>query len=108
VTKRSALAVLAALWAVGALALTVYTLANTNDDARLIVIAAGLVGTGSALAAAGAAARGAIRAAGGLLIVSAITPSGFFYVPNVIALLAGVALLVARFFRTSRSEAKST
>lgn len=80
------------LWAFLAAGLASAVAADSTSSGRALVIAAGVVGVGAAIGAAVALARGQRRLAGVLLVVSVITPSSFAYVPNLLALGAGLGL----------------
>ncbi|MBA2497477.1 MAG: hypothetical protein H0V33_10370 [Acidimicrobiia bacterium] len=92
----------ASAWAGAALGIGLAELAAVNDDARVLVGITSVVFSAAAVAAAYAARRGRLRLAGGLLVVSAFAPTYFFWFPNVVAVLVGIALLVS-----SRSAAVS-
>lgn len=64
-------------------------------DACWIIALAGVVGVVAATCATLALMKGNMRRAGLLLVVSVITPTGFAYLPNLIALVAGIVLIVA-------------
>ena|GEM_PF-2538161 len=104
--RRGIAATLAALWAALAGALTVLTTAAANPDAKWIVALAGVVGVAAAVSACAALAAGKFRTAGAFLIVSAVAPTSFFYPPNIVAVVSGVALIAWNLHseRSSRGD----
>ncbi|MFA5564529.1 MAG: hypothetical protein WC184_01375 [Acidimicrobiia bacterium] len=92
-SNNRVLTILIGLWALLGAGLAIYTAGNTNRDSLWIVIAAALIGVAAALGSAALAYRGKYRVAGALLIVSVIIPSAMAYIPNVVALLGGLALV---------------
>ena len=77
---RRAIEVGSLVWAVIALSIGLATLGSYNSDARLLVIAASLVATGSAALASVVLAHHRNRIAGTLLIVSVVAPTSFAWV----------------------------
>jgi hypothetical protein len=69
-------------------------LADVTASGRPVVVGATVVGCGAALAAADAARRERRRLAGGLLVLSAVVPTGFAYLPNVVVLVVGLVVLL--------------
>ena len=92
--RSSIFVALTGIWAVVAAVLSVMTVQDSNADARLLVGLAGLIGALAAGSAAFFFAKSKLRPAGFMLVVSAITPSGFFYLPNLVAFIVGLAVLV--------------
>lgn len=91
---RSPAAVVAAAWAVAGAVLGALSVADATDSGRLPMIVAAVIGVAAAAAAAVLLHRGHSRAAGALLVLSAVTPTGFAYLPNLAAVLGGLALLM--------------
>ncbi len=85
----------ATAWALVGFGVAVIFLAQVNPDARLLVGVASVVFPVCALLAGVAAAHGRARAAGVLLLLSAATPTYFVWPVNVLALVAGAALVLA-------------
>ena len=85
----------ATAWALVGFGIGVMGLAAVNPDARLIVGVASVVFPVCALAAGVAAAHRRVRAAGALLLLSAATPTYFVWPVNLVAVVAGAALLIA-------------
>jgi lipopolysaccharide export LptBFGC system permease protein LptF len=69
---------------------------DVTESGRVVVGVAALIGIGAAIGAVIAAVRGSNRQTGALLLLSAIIPTGFAYLPNVVAIVLGVALLRRR------------
>lgn len=78
----------------GSLALV--TLKASTESGRIVVAVAAAIGLGAAIGAVFAAVRGSKRQTGALLLLSAITPTSFAYLPNVVIMALGVALLLWR------------
>ena len=76
-------------------AIALPALTRMNEGAVLLVGAASIVGPLAAAAGSWLAGRGRGRWAGALLLVSVLTPTYFFAVLNVPALVVGIALLAA-------------
>lgn len=85
---------LIALWIGVGFALGSVFVRSTTGDVPWIVIAAVVVGVGAAWAALVNLRAERTALAGLLLVVSAVIPSGFAWVPNLLALVGGVWLLV--------------
>ena len=84
------------MWVVAGAAVALGSLGDVNDDARLLVGLASVVGPLLAVGAAVQLGRHADRSAGVLLVLSAlVTPTFFAYVLNIPALVVGVVLAVA-------------
>lgn len=81
-------------WAVLGFGVAVGSLGGVNADARVVVAVASVVFPFAAATGALAVHQGRLRSAGVLLIVSAATPTYFFWAPNIAALVMGVTLLV--------------
>jgi hypothetical protein len=91
---RGVTAVFCAVWAVAGSVLVGAGFTSVNSDARVLVVAAGLVGVGAAALAAWMAGRGSSRLAGALLVVSIVTPTWAAAIVNVVPLVVGLALLL--------------
>jgi HAAS len=98
---RVVTAVLGVVWGVGAALIALTSLGAVNGDARLLVGAASVVFPLAAVMAAFAAVRDRLRLAGALLVVSAATPTYFFWVANLPALIIGVLLISGAIPRRS-------
>jgi hypothetical protein len=83
------------VWALAGALVAFSALPDVNDDARVLVGVASLLGPVAAIAASAALSRHRDRWAGLLLVVSVITPTYFAWLLNVPALLVGLILLVA-------------
>ena len=95
-TRRHILHVGALVWAVLGAAVALSSLGTVNNDARLFVGVASVVGPLLAVAAVVQLFRHADRAAGLLLVGSAVlTPTYFAYAINLPALVVGLVLAVA-------------
>lgn len=95
-TRRQVLQVGALVWVVAGAAVALGSLGDVNDDARLLVGLASVVGPLLGVGAAVQLGRHADRSAGVLLVLSALlTPTYFAYVINIPALFVGVMLAVA-------------
>jgi hypothetical protein len=93
---RRGLIVASLVWAVvGAGVALGYWLPHANEDARVIGAVLSITGPAAAVGAARLLQVERDRAAGILLAVSAVTPTGFLYLPNVAALVLGTVLAVA-------------
>jgi hypothetical protein len=92
---RRTLEVGAVVWAMVGVAVALASLGDVNDDARLLVGTASVLGPLAALTASWFLRRLSDRAAGVLLLISAATPTYFAFVLNVPALLVGIVLAVA-------------
>lgn len=93
-SRHRAIVTAVATWAALAAVLAVYTTLSSNADAMALVAGFGVVGVGAAAGAAFALHRRRPTLAAGLLILSACTPTGYLYAPNVFALVAGLVMLV--------------
>lgn len=83
-----------AIWALTGAAVALFTFGDVNEDARLFVAGATVLGVGAALLSAWSAARSRHRLAGALLIGSAVvTPTYFAWPLNVVPLVAGVVIV---------------
>jgi hypothetical protein len=82
-------------WAALGALIAVASLASVNDDARLLVGGLTIGGPLAAAVASYALAGHRDRVAGVLLLVSVATPTYFFWIVNLPALVLGLALLVA-------------
>lgn len=87
------LAVACVLWAFAGLFIASAGVASVNDDARLLVFGATVVGVGAALLAANLLVRDRPRWAGLCLVVSVVTPTWSAAVLNLVPLIAGLILL---------------
>jgi chromate transport protein ChrA len=95
VSRRQVLQAGALVWVVAGAAVALGSLGDVNDDARLLVGLASIVGPLLAVGAAVQLGRHANRSAGVLLVLSALaTPTYFAYVLNIPALVVGVMLAV--------------
>ena len=84
------------VWVVAGAAVALGSLGDVNDDARLLVGVASVVGPLLGVGAAVQLGRHADRSAGVLLVLSALlTPTYFAYVINIPALVVGVMLALA-------------
>lgn len=84
------------VWVVAGAAVALGSLGDVNDDARLFVGAASVIGPVLGVGAAVQLGRYADRSAGVLLLLSALlTPTYFAYVINIPALVIGVMLALA-------------
>lgn len=90
------LAAASAIWAAIGLSIALAGFGSVNEDARLLVFSATVVGVGSAVLASGLLLRGRRRWAGVCLIVSVITPTWFAAWLNLVPLIAGLILLSGR------------
>ncbi len=93
-SRRRVAEIGAGVWATGGAAMAISSLANANDDARVLVWSASVVFPLCALAAAWALRHHRDRMAGLLLVASVATPTYFAYPLNILALVVGLALLV--------------
>lgn len=95
-SRRQMLQVGALVWVVAGAAVALGSLSAVNEDARLLVGLASVVGPLLGVGAAVQLHRHADRSAGVLLVLSAVlTPTYFAYVLNIPALGIGVILAVA-------------
>lgn len=95
-TRRGSYQIGALAWAVLGAAVALNSLGNVNDDSRLLVGVASVVGPLLAACAAPQLSRDADRSAGLLLVGSAaLTPTYFAYAINLPALTVGLTLAVA-------------
>jgi hypothetical protein len=85
----------ALVWAAVGAAIALPAVASMNEGAVLLVGAASILGPLAAVAASWLVGRCRGRWAGALLLVSVFTPTYFFAMLNVPALVVGVALLAA-------------
>ena len=88
--------------AVWAAVLALGSLGAVNDDVRVLVGVASIIGALAALASAYLLALSADRLSGVLLLVSALIPTYFACPLNVVAVIAGLLLLAVQ-----RSSARS-
>lgn len=96
VTRRQVLQAGTLVWVVAGAAVALGSLGDVNDDARLLVGLASVVGPLLGAVAAVQLGRHADRSAGVLLLISALlTPTYFAYVINTPALVVGVMLTLA-------------
>lgn len=92
-SRRQVLQAGTLVWVVAGAAVALGSLGNVNDDARLLVGLASVVGPLLGVWAAVQLSRHADRSAGVLLVLSAVlTPTYFAYVINIPALVVGAAL----------------
>jgi hypothetical protein len=75
--------------------IAIASLGSVNDDARLLVGGLTIACPAAAAVASYALAGHRDRVAGVLLVVSVATPTYFFWIVNLPALVVGLALLVA-------------
>ena len=95
-TRRGSCRIGALVWAVLGAAVALNSLGDVNDDARLLIGVASVVGPLLAAWAAPQLSRRADRSAGLLLVASAVlTPTYFAYAFNLPALVVGLVLAVA-------------
>lgn len=95
-TRRQVLQAGTLVWVVAGAAVALGSLGDVNDDARLLVGVASVVGPLLGVGAAVQLGRQADRSAGVLLVLSALlTPTYFAYVINIPALILGMILAVA-------------
>lgn len=92
---RRVLVVGASMWAIVGASVALIPLPSVNADARLLIGTMGVLFPGCAAAAALAAAKRRERLAGALLLLSVLTPTYYFYVLPIPALIVGVILLAA-------------
>lgn len=92
-SRRRALQIGALVWAGVGAAVALVSLGGVNEDARILVGSASVVGPLAAVAGACSLRRNADRLAGAALLVSVLTPTYFAYPLNVPALLVGLALV---------------
>lgn len=95
IDRRLVLQTGALVWAGVGAAIALPALASINEGAVFLVGAASILGPLAAVAGSWLVGRRGGRAAGASLLVSVFTPTYFFAVLNVPALVVGVALLVA-------------
>lgn len=96
VTRRQVLQAGTWVWVVAGATVALGSLGDVNDDARLLVGVASVVGPLLGAGAAVQLGRHADRSAGVLLLISALlTPTYFAYVMNIPALVVGVMLTLA-------------
>jgi hypothetical protein len=96
VIHRQRIAIGSVVWAVTGAIVALASLPSVNPDARWLVAAASLAFPTAALFAGVIARRGAsLRWSGVLLLISTGTPTYFFWVINLPAFAAGLALLKA-------------
>lgn len=100
---RLAMRTFSVLWPLTGLCLSLVWLSNVEESAVGIAVGMTVVGVGAGIGAALAYWSGHRRLSGGLYLLSAVTPTGFAYVGNLVALAAGV-LLVVRPFPSSRIQ----
>ncbi len=95
-SRRQVLQAGTLVWAVAGAAVALGSLDNVNDDARLLVGIASIVGPLLSLGAAVQLGRHADRSAGVLLVLSALlTPTYFAYAINLPVLVVGAMLVFA-------------
>jgi hypothetical protein len=94
-TRRRAIELGAVVWAVVGLIVGLRVLQSVNADARVLVLLACVVGSGSALLASACLSAHRDRLAGALLAASAVSPTVFAWAMNVPAVLVGAALVIA-------------
>jgi hypothetical protein len=92
---RPVIRVGAIVWAAAGAAVALLSFGSVNEDARVIVGSATLLGPLAALLASTAVGRCQDRLAGLLLVISVATPTYFAWVLNVPALVVGLGLLAA-------------
>jgi hypothetical protein len=92
---RRALTVYAIVWAVLGFVIGLTALPSVNADAVLLFAAACAVGSGAAMFAALALRSLRDRLAGLLLVISVVTPAVFAWPLNLMALLVGLAVVIA-------------
>ena len=89
--RNAAVCLAAALFAI-----TITSAKHDNNDARPYLLALGVVGIGSALAAAYAAETGRRRLAGFGLLGAALSPTFFAWPLTLVSIAAGTILLTLR------------
>ena len=93
--ERRAVQIGVTVWALAGFALAAASVPALSADARVLVGLAAVIFPLCAVLAAFALARGQLRAAGVLLLLSVATPTYFAWPVNGLALLVGVALVLA-------------
>lgn len=99
--ERRVLRVGSLVWAVVGLSVGLVAFRSANGDARVVFLAACIVGPVASLLACVSLASRRDRLAGALLLVSVVTPTVFAWVLNVPALFVGLALLADPAFVVS-------
>lgn len=97
--RHRGLAVGCAVWAVVGLLIASAGFGTINEDARLLVLGAAVVGVGAALLAALLLLRERPRWAGVCLVASVVTPTWYAAIINLVPLVVGLALLSGRWIR---------
>lgn len=87
-----------AVWFPLAVVLSLSTALSATPSGRPVIAALAIVGVGSIAASCWLLREDRITLAGAMLVLSAVTPSVFVWVPNVIAFVLG-AVLVSRGLR---------
>ena len=91
--QRHLLLAYCATWAVGAFLRAVVGIAETNDDAVILVVAATVVGVGAASASVWLVLTDRLRWAGLALIISAVTPTWAAAIGSLPAVVVGMGLV---------------
>ena len=107
-TRRRAIELGAVVWAVVGLIVGLRVLQSVNADARVLVLLACVVGSGSALLASVWLPVHRDRLAGALLAASAVSPTVFAWAMNVPAVLVGAALVTAPTWVLSERRVRPT
>lgn len=96
--KRLAIAVYAflAIWFPLAAVLSVGASLSSTSSGRPIMWTLAVIGVGSIAACCWFLWQGSIKIAGVLLLLSAVTPTVFFWLPNLVAIVMGLMLLTSR------------
>jgi hypothetical protein len=90
---QTALIATGIVWTAIAGLLSAVTVAGSTASGRIVTTPAAVVGVLAAVGAVVGLWRGRWFWAGALLILSAVAPTGFAYLPNIVALAIGVSLL---------------
>lgn len=93
--SRRTLTVGAIVWAVLGFIVGLTAIPSVNDDALVVFAIACAVGPAAALFAAFAIHHFRDRLAGLMLVISVVTPAVFAWPLNLVALLAGLAILIS-------------
>lgn len=93
--RRRTIEIGALVWACVGAGIAFAFLDSVNEDARVLVGAASVVGPLAAVIASMLLARHSDRAAGAMLLASVVTPTYFAAALNLPALIVGAALVLA-------------
>jgi hypothetical protein len=91
--QRHLLLAFCAWWTVGVFLLAGVGISQANDDARVLVVVATVVGVGAAAASVGLVLTDRLRWAGLALIISAVTPTWAAAIVSLPALIVGAGLV---------------